>query len=212
MTTREISALVSTVLVMVGTSWYIYLAMKGVKVRPVLASWIVLAGTMTLSFATYWTAPKHSLVSNAGNAIGVVSTVANMLTALWIDLKQGKGITFTKFQKKCLWAALIIAIYWMVLVWGLKGSGMIPNILTQVLMIIGYLVTIEKLWHAERNTESLFTWWCITFASAIALYTAVVSHDSLATLYAIRATVASGTIVLLMCRLEYKNSRIRFVI
>ncbi len=204
MTLREWSALMSTIIVFAGTIWYIYLAVKGDKVKPVLASWIVIGSTMSLSFATYWTTPKHSLVSNACNAASVINCVSILFIALWLNHKQGKGFAFTKFQKNCLWISFMIMIFWIVLVWGLKGTGIIPNILTQILMVIGYLVTAEKLWYADRNSESLFTWWCITIASAIALYTATVSHDGLALLYAIRATIASATLVWLMHRAERK--------
>jgi len=163
-----------------------------------------MGGTMTLSFATYWTTPGHNIISNACNAISVVSTVSILVVAIHLNVKQGKGVSFSRFHKICLWISLIIAIFWIVLVWGFNGTGTIPNILTQVLMIIGYLVTAEKLWFAQRNSESLFAWWCITIASAIALYTAIVSHDSLAALYATRATLASATMVWLMHRAERK--------
>lgn len=204
MTLREISALVSTILVIVGTVWYIYLALTGRKVKPVLASWIVLSGTMTLSFATYWTSPQHNIISNACNAISVFSTTAILITAAWLSMKQGKGLSFNSFQKWCLIISLTIAIFWIVLVWGFKGTGIIPNILTQVLMLIGYLVTAEKLWHAKHNSESLFTWWCILLAGMTALYTGIVSRDGLVILYAARTTIGTIMLVWLMYRAENK--------
>lgn len=196
------SALVSTVLVTIGTIWYIQLALRQVKVKPVLASWVVIAGTMALSFATYWTTPHHSLVKNACNAISVVSTGSILLAAIWLSLKQGKKLTFSPFQKACLWLSLAIMIFWIILVWGLKGTGIIPNILTQVLMLIGYAVTAEKLWFAKSNSESLFTWWCILLAGAMALYTGIIGHDKLAMLYAVRTTIGTTTLVWLMHRAE----------
>ena len=200
MTLREISALISASLVVIGTIWYVYLTLTSRKIQPVLASWIVLGGTMTLSFATYWTSPKHSLVSNASNAASVLSTLSILPAVAWQNWKLGQKLKFSNFQKWCLGISASIMILWIVLVWGLKGTGVIPNILTQVLMLIGYLVTAEKLWHAKRNTEPFFTWLSIAIASAIALYTAWVSNDGLAALYATRATLASSTMVWLMYR------------
>ena len=202
---REWSAVISAVLVTVGTVWYILVALRGTKVKPVLASWIVLGSTMTLSFATYWTSPKHSLVSNACNAAGVLSTLSILVLAIWLSWKKGGPVSFSRFQKWCLVVSGLIAAFWVVLVWGLGGSGIVPNILTQVLMIVGYLVTAEKLWSAPKNTESFFTWYCLMVASAIALYTATVSSDELAMLYSVRALVASATLVVLMHRIERKN-------
>lgn len=204
MTLREISALLSTILVIVGTVWYIYLALKGVKVKPVLASWVVISSTMTLSFATYWTTPQRSLVSNACNAISVLSTGSILITALWLAMKQGKRVSFSPFQKGCLWTSLAIAILWVALVWCFRGTGIVPNILTQVLMLIGYLVTAEKLWYAKGNSESLFTWWCVLLAGMTALYTGIVSHDKLVILYAARTTFGTVMLIWLMHRAERK--------
>lgn len=204
MTLREWSALVSAVLIVVATARYIYLAIRG-EIIPALASWIVLGGTMTLSFATYWTSPEHSIVSNASNAASVLSAVAILITVAWL---QRGSVKFSYFQIWCLRIAGSICAFWVILVWGLHRTGMVPNILTQVLMLVGYIVTAEKLWHATKNTESFFTWWCITVASAIAIFTAIVSKDHLATLYAIRATLASGTLVWLMYRIERKTTKV----
>ena len=206
MTLREFTALVSAVLITVGTIWYIYVAIKGDKVKPVLASWIVVCGTMVLSFTTYWTSPKHSIVSNASNVAGVISTVGILITVLWLNLKNEGVIHFSRFQKGSLAAASVIATFWVIIVWGFNRTGFYPNILTQILMLVGYFVTAEKLWQATKNTESLFTWTTIMIGSAIALYTGIVSRDTLATLYATRATVTSATIVWLMYRIELKNS------
>lgn len=206
LTPREYSALASTVLIAIGTAWYIYQTVYGSKVKPVLASWIVLAGTMTLSYATYWTTPKPSLVANACNGVSVLSTIGALGAAYWYSKRAGKSVQFSPFQVRCLQAAAIIATLWIILVWGLSKSGLMPNVLTQVLMIVGYLVTAEKLWHAKENTESVLTWSAIALASGIAIYTAWVSADPLAGLYSVRAFVAATTIVLLMWRIELRKT------
>lgn len=206
MTSRELSALISAGLVLAGTVWYIVVAIGGTKVKPVLASWIVLAGTMTLSYATYWTSPKHNLVSNACNAASVLSTLSILATVIGLNLGNRRKVKFSSFQKWCLLISGLIAAYWIILVFGLYGTGTIPNILTQILMLIGYLVTAERLWNAEKNTESLMTWGMIALGSSVAVYTSIVSRDWLALLYAGRAAIAATTIVGLMYRLEKKKS------
>lgn len=201
MTLRETSALVSATLSVAGTSWYIWLVIR-IKVRPTLASWIVFSGTMLLSFSTYWTSPTRSLVSNAANAAGVLSTVSILSVVWFCHWQRGGKLSFTSFQKWSLLTAGLIALLWVVLVWGLRGTGVLPNILTQVLMIIGYLVTVQKLWRAKSNTESYGLWGCLLLASVVGLYTGLVSKDNLAILYCSRATVATATIVWLMYRIE----------
>lgn len=210
MTLRELSSLASATLVIVGGIWYIYAALRGDKVKPVLASWIILGGTMTLSFATYWTSPRHSLISNGCNAGSVITCLSILATAFWIHLRNGDALCFSGFQKWCLIVSGLIASFWVVLVWGFHGTGIVPNILTQVLMIVGYVVTAKKLWRATKNTESFFTWTCITVGCAIAIYTGIVSPDApdaLVILYGARATISSATIVWLMYRIERKSAQ-----
>ncbi|MES3005638.1 MAG: hypothetical protein V4664_01680 [Patescibacteria group bacterium] len=201
MTSIESSALVSTILVVVGTVWYVSLGIKGIKVQPVLASWIVICGTMTLSFFTYLTSPKASVVKGACNGISVVSTLAILVLSIWMTRKKKGSLSFSVFQKFSLWSALGITILWAVLI-SMKGTGIVPNILTQILMLIGYAVTCQKLWYAQRNTESLFCWWCITLAAAVALYTGIVSGDKLVILYASRTLIGITALLSLMYRAE----------
>ena len=159
-----------------------------------------MTGTMILSFATYWTTPKHSIVSNACNASSLLSTLSILIAILWLYPFKKIKVLFSKFQKWCLAISGAIAIFWAIVVWGLNGTGVVPNILTQILMLIGYLVTAEQLWYSRKNTESFVTWICIALASTIAIYTAWVSSDFLAGLYAVRASLASITLVWLMYR------------
>lgn len=167
MTLREKAAIVSAVLVIVGTIWYIYLALSGKKVKPVLAAWIVNSVATILSFATYWTAPKHSFVSNAYNATSILTINAILVAAVILMRREKKGLSFSPFQIKCLWCSALITIFWIVLVWGFRGTGIVPNILMQVMMLIGYFVIAERLWRAPANTESLFAWWCIVLRGGV---------------------------------------------
>lgn len=209
MTLREQTAIVSTILVIVGTVWYIFLALTGRKVRLVLAAWLVNSVATTLSFATYWTAPRHNLVSNAYNATSVLTITSIFVTALIIARREKKGFNFSPFQKKCLVASGLITILWIVLVFGFKGTGVIPNILMQVMMLVGYFVIAERLWRATVNTESLFVWWCIVLASLAGMITAMMSSDWLASVFAGRTLFGSFVLVLLMHRLEWKAKSLK---
>jgi len=210
MTLREISALVSSSVMMIGTFWYIYLVIKGDdRVKPILATWIILASTMTLGMATYWTSPKHSLIGNIGNATGVVSTISILSVIVCVSLNRGIKLAFSEFQKWCLKVAGFIALLWIVLVWGFGGTGVIPNILTQILMLVGYVATGERLMRADRNTEPFFFWTCIMLSGAFAIYVAVKSIDPLAYIYAVRATVTTSILLILMY-LANRKSKMAF--
>lgn len=204
MTLREKAAILSAVLVIVGTVWYLFLALSGKKVRLVLPAWIVNSVATTLSFATYWTAPNHSLVSNSYNATSIL-TVNAILVAAIITTRRGKqGFGFSLFQARCLQFSALITILWVVLVWGFQGTGVVPNILMQIMMLVGYFVIAERLWRATTNTESLFAWWCIVLASLAGMVTAMISRDWLASLFAGRTLFGSSILVILMYRVEYR--------
>lgn len=205
MTLREKAAVVSAVLVIVGTIWYIYLALSGKKVKPVLAAWIVNSVATILSFATYWTAPKHSFVSNAYNFTSMFTINAILFASLILMRREKKGLSFSPFQTKCLWGSALIAILWVVLVWGFRGTGIVPNILMQIMMLIGYFVIGERILTSGKNTESLISWWCIVSASLAGMVTAAMSNDWLASLFAGRTFFGSLVLVLLMHRLERRS-------
>ncbi len=203
LTLREWSALVSATLMLGGGTWYIVQIVKG-TIHPQLAAWIVLGGTLCLSFATYWTNPSRSIVSNVANAVAALEGFATLVVLVIRDMRSREKISFTPFQKFCLKASAFIAILWVVIVWGFHGTGLVPNVLTQVLMIIGYIMMIPKLWNAKKNTDSYVLWSCIGLSCLFGLYTAVVSRDNLAILYATRGLIASTTIVYLMYRADRK--------
>lgn len=196
---REIFALVSASFMAVGTIWYIFCIVRK-SIEPVLSSWIVLAGAMTLSFVTYLTTPKANFVSNIANTVGVASTLSTLATLVYFQIIRKEKIQFTPFQKKSLLSAGSIAIFWVVIVFGFGKTGLIPNILTQILMIIGFLATAQKLWCSTKNTEPFLTWIFIGVSCTLALYVAYVYRDGLAMLFATRGALSTLILVWLMHR------------
>ncbi len=199
------SALTSTIILVIGSIWYIIQVAKNDAVKPVLATWIVTSFGTVLSFATYWTSPHHSLVSNAYNAISIVTINSILISVAIKNRANGVKLSFNTFQKVCLMVSTVIAIFWAVLVWGLGGTGIVPNILIQVLMLIGYLITAERLLSAKKNTEPLSAWWFVLVASLIAMYTGIVSRNTLSIIFASRTTFGVGLLIWLMIRAEHRS-------
>ncbi len=204
MTLREISALVSMILLIFGTYWYIRQTLSE-KIKPVLATWMVGSCGTVMSFATYMTTPEHSIVSNIYNAGSILTINAILIAVAWKNRKDKIPLRFSGFQKACLILCVLIAIYWVRLVWVLKGTGFVPNFLLQVLMLIGYFITAERLWHAKRNTESILSWGCILAAGLFGLYTGIVSDNSLSILFAGRTSFGVAMLLALMYRAK-RNS------
>ena len=202
---RLVTAALTAVTMLVATVWYVYLVVRG-RIAPVLASWIILATTMTLSYAAYWHAPNHTIAGNIGNLTGVVSTVAILASIIGREWKTGWGRSrFNAFQMQCLAGAGVIIVIWSILRFVIGGgsAAFISNVLTQILMVIGYVALVERLWTTRKERESLFSWTFIFLASSLsfgpALYPAT---DWLGLLYAFRATVTSGIAVWLISKIR----------
>lgn len=206
MKTQEFSAILSGIIITIGLFWYIRLVMRG-KIGTVVASWIVSTVATTLSFVTYYTSPKANWLGGFLNATSAIAVGGTLIAVYARGKTEGQRVCFNPFQKKCLIASTLITILWIVMVWGMGGTGVIPNLLTQVLLIISYSMLIAKFWKADHNTESLVTWWCVLISSIIALYTAYAKSDALAFVYATRSTVMCGILIFALHRLERKNRK-----
>jgi len=171
----------------------------------VVASWLVSTVALTLSLVTYVSSPNANLIGGSLNLASLLAVFGTLVAVSFRASRDGEGVVFNSFQKKCLVASSLITVLWIFIVWVMKGTGFIPNLLTQLLLIISYSMLIIKFWKAEKNTESLFTWWCVFIASAIAIYTAWKKNDVLALVYALRSTIMCGILVYVLHRLEWKN-------
>ena len=204
MKTYEISAITSAIVIMGGLFWYIGLVVAG-RIQTVVASWIVSTTALLLSLVTYFSSPNANWLGGTLNAASAFVVFCTLIAVYIRSRMEGVPVRFTPFQVKCLIASAGITVLWIVIKWGLKGTGVIPNVLTQVLLIISYTMLIVKFWGAQKNTESLITWWCVLISSVIGIYTAYLKTDSLAYLYAIRSTVMCAILVYALHRLNWKN-------
>ena len=198
-----ISAIASAAIMAAGTIWYVYLIVTD-KVAPLLPAWIVSGTTLSLSFATYWTSPRHSLIGNIANstaALGAGLILAILGVRYWI---KGEKIVFSPFQVICLKSSLAIAILWIVIVWGFGKSGLIPNLMTQALMIVSYVIYFQKTWNADKNTESYILWGSIVLSTLFGLYGAIERDEGLSILYAVRSGACASTLIWLMHRADRK--------
>jgi hypothetical protein len=201
----EISAIASAVVVIAGLAWYLYLVARR-QINTVLASWVVSATALSLSLATYVTSPKANILGGTLNAASVLAVIATLAAVYVRSRVDGVKLEINPFQKKCLIASALITVLWIVIVGGMGGTGLVPNLLTQLLLVISYWMLIKKFWRAEKNTESTFTWWCVLISSIIGLYTAYRKADGLAMVYALRSTVMCGLLVFALHRIEYRNA------
>jgi hypothetical protein len=199
---RELYALLSAAIMLAGTGWYAYLVWTN-KVETVIASWILGFSTLSISYATYWTSPKHSLYGNIANASAIIGA-AFVLCILFFRTYKGRKIEFNLFQKKCLkLSGWLLAAWLTILAFG--GTGTVPNLLAQALMLLSYAMLYQKLWHASENKESFGLWGGICVSSLVGLKPALESGEWQSVLYCTLASLRSAAVVVLMCRLVLRK-------
>jgi uncharacterized membrane protein YwaF len=210
----EISALASTIIVVLGTLWY-HMLLRRREVKTVLASWIVSSAAMLLNGVTYWTTPGATFIGFA-LSFASIFTIGSILIAIAIYTRKDKQkIVFIPFQRKCLIASALILVLWVVVRWGMGWTGMVPFFLTQLLLIVSYSMLIKKYWRATVNNESLVLWWSVFLASAVAVYTAhtkdghMAWYESMSWWYAIRSVIMCGILLIALHRTSRREARAR---
>lgn len=172
------------------------------RVNPVPATWILMFTVFSLSIWMYFTTAKHTLAGNIGNTAGFLNVCLIFAGVIGLHLKDGTlRLAFSSFQKKCLAGGALIAMFWL-----LTKNSWAAYLLTQALALVAYLPTVHRLWHAQRNTESLFLWGSVLLACLTALYPAIVLRDALAWVYLGRAIPSTIIVVALILRLKRREA------
>ncbi len=200
---RELLALLSASVMIAVSAWYIRLLLRN-QIETVIASWILGTATLSLSFGTYWTSPKHTFSGNAANLGAMIGCWAVLLVLFWLKAKGKVKIGITSFQKGCLGVAGLIAALWAVIILN-RGTGALPNVLTQILMLLSYVMLYKKLWHSQENKESFVLWGGICLSSLIGLRPAIMSGEWQSILYCSLSVLRTAIVVVLMIRLERRS-------
>jgi len=106
---------------------------------------------------------------------------------------------FTRFDYGCLIAVLLVVVFW-----AFTRNHFITNIAVQTIMVIAYFPVVKRMLAARKNTESFSVWFAMFLVAGISLFS---SKGSLASIYAIRAMICTGLLLLLMLRIEYLNRK-----
>lgn len=188
-----VTAVISACIWFFMTTYYVWLIMQN-EIQPVLTTWILFCVAVSLSFRTYWSSKKHSVVGNIGNFIDLGVVWLILLSILLF----GKNINFAfnTFETCCLVASLGILLFWK-----LSKQHMLSNIALQVIITVAYFPTIYRLWYATQNTESFSVWsiWLIGVSASLA--TVILHKDTLGIIYSSRAFVLVLIIMILMLRI-----------
>lgn len=161
------------------------------KIKPALAMWIFFTIAVAISLATYMESDNFSLFDNILNTTDLVLAVSVTVAIYFF----GDHTTrFTRFDKGCLVAVLIILLFWLI-----TQNHIITHTLTQGILIIAYFPVIRRLWKTRENGESFVVWTGMLVAPMLSLLS---SKGVLATIYSVRAIICILILMLLMLRVE----------
>lgn len=162
-------------------------------IKPALAMWIFFSIAVGGSLTTYLFDGEYTLLDNILNSSDLLLCV---YVAVIIHLFGDKSTRFTRFDRGCLIAVLVILAFWV-----LTRKHMAANLLIQMILVIAYFPVIKRLWNSDENTESFAAWFGLLLAPVFSLLS---SKGTLASVYAIRAIVSTSLLLLLMARAEFR--------
>ena len=170
---------------------YTVLIRRG-DIKPALAMWIFFSIAVGGSLTTYLFDGDFTLLDNILNSSDLLLCV---YVAVIIYIFGDKSTRFTRFDRGCLVAVLVIITFW-----AFTRKHMAANLLIQTILVIAYFPVVKRLWKAEENTESFAAWFGLLLAPVFSLLS---SKGTLASVYAVRAIVSTSLLLLLMARAEY---------
>lgn len=178
------------------TAFYLVGIKRG-TVKPVLATWMFFAIATALSFITnYAESGAEGIAANFFNMIDTIATITLFIVILFCkDVRH----VFSKFEKICLGAVILIFIGWL-----LSEQNVIAHLCIQLIMVVAYLPTIVHLWNARKNTESLGMWSFDCLGSWFGIIEPIKSGAFLPLIYVIRSIVSTFAVVVLILRIKYR--------
>lgn len=172
---------------------YIYLLYKK-EISPSLAMWTFFSLAVGISLFTYFAEGQHAISDNILNFTDLIMVVSVTLAiVIWGDV----STRFNRFDVGCLLAVAGINIFWI-----LSDNHIVTNYAVQSIMVISYFPVVKRMAHQKKNTEAFSVWIMMFVAAGISL---LASEGWLASVYAIRAMVCTGALLLLMLRIELKS-------
>lgn len=165
-------------------------------IRPALAMWVFFTVAVAGSLATYLMDGDFTPADNILNSADLI-LCAYMAGAILV--LGDRSTRFSRFDLGCLLAVLAILAFW-----ALTRRHASANLLIQAILVISYAPVVHRLWTSDSNSESFAVWTALLLSPVLALFS---SKGTLATVYAVRAIVCTGTLMLLMARAEARGRR-----
>lgn len=192
---QEFTAITVSVINIIIALAYLVLLIKK-KIKPAVAMWLFFSLAVSMSLITYLKEGNYGFWDNALNTADLFLTI---FVTILIFIFGDKSTKFNKFDLVCLGVVGIIVIFWII-----TQNHLVANLGIQLILIIAYFPVVKRMLKAKENTESFFIWILLMIAPFISL---VSSKGALATVYAVRAILCTGLLLLLMFRIETQNPK-----
>jgi hypothetical protein len=166
------------------------------KISPSLAMWTFFSLAVGISLFTYFADGNHLISDNILNFTDLLMVVSvSVAILIWGD----RTSRFNRFDVGCLFAVVAIMVFWVI-----SNNHVVTNYSVQSIMVISYFPVLKRMLNQKKNTEAFSPWIMMLVAAGISLFA---SNGWLASVYAIRAVVCTGVLLLLMVRIEILNRR-----
>jgi hypothetical protein len=183
---KDLLVYLITLIMMGFGTWYAYKIFRG-KTKPALSTWLIMLTGTGLSLITYLLASNWNFSGGILNLLDVLVTVIIISAILfWSKVK----VKFRPFEKWYLVIASLITVFWL-----LTKNSFDANLLVQILILIGYFPTIQKLVTEKRNTESFSAWLIAYSAGILSVFPAIESGSILPIIYVGRTLVMQAIII-----------------
>lgn len=192
---KELSIYAVAIITLVIMIRYILLLVRK-EIKPALAMWIFFSIAIIMSLITYRREGGYGLLDNIMNTVDLIYVVT---VSIAIFLFGDKSSKFTRFDRGCLIAVLIILLFWII-----TQNHRVTNILMQAILVIAYFPVVKRLIESKENTEPFSVWIGMLLAPALAL---ISSKGTLATIYSVRAIICISILLLLMLRIEFLKTK-----
>jgi len=192
---QQLSIVSVSLLNLAISGWYCWLTYKQ-KIKPALAMWIFFTIAVGISLTTYMKSDNFSLLDNILNTTDMALT---LIITIAIYLFGDHTSRFSRFDKGCLVAVLVILLFWFV-----TKNHVVTHTLTQGILVIAYFPVVSRLWKTRENSESFLIWIGMLLAPVLSLLS---SKGMLATIYSVRAIICIMVLLMLMLRVEYLSRK-----
>ena len=192
---RELSIYAVIIIILLIMVRYIWLLVKK-EIKPALAMWLFFSVAIIMSFITYLSDGDYGFLDNIMNTVDMIYVVTICIAIIIFGDKSSK---FSRFDKGCLVAVLIIVVFWI-----FTQNHKVTNMLMQAILVIAYFPVVKRLLDSKKNTEPFSVWLGMLLAPSLAL---ISSKGMLATVYSIRAIICVSLLLLLMMRIEILNKK-----